>query len=394
NPPLHAISNDTSQNGLYTYSSSSIFPTNSYYANSYAVDVLLQPTPPAQVTNVTATAGLQSATVSWSAPANGGATKYTVTPYIGSAAQTPTTITGSPPATGATISGLTAGTAYTFTVYASNAYGNGPVSAASNAVTPTPPTAPTSPTGVVATPATGQALVSWTAPSSNNGSAITGYTVTPYIGTTAQTGVPVSGGAATSATITGLTNGTAYTFTVSATNGIGTSPASVASSSVTPEDAVLDFATPSIADSGDTSGYELGMKFTSDVAGNVVGVRFYKATTNTGTHVGNLWSAGGTLLATATFTNETASGWQTVLFSSPVPIAANTTYVVSYFDPNGHYSSTPQGLASAIDNPPLHALANGTSANGLYSFATSSIFPTNSYNANSYSVDVLFAPGS
>ncbi len=43
------------------------------------------------------------------------------------------------------------------------------------------------------------------------------------------------------------------------------------------------------------------MKFTSDIAGLVTGVRFYKAPTNTGTHIGSLWSATGTLLATATF---------------------------------------------------------------------------------------------
>jgi hypothetical protein len=394
NPPLHAISSNTSPNGLYAYSSSSIFPTNSYNSTSYAVDVLFQPTPPGQVTNVTATPGLQSATVNWSAPTSGGATSYAVTPYIGSVAQSTSTVSGNPPATSVNVTGLTAGTAYTFTVQASNAYGSGQVSAASNSITPTSASPPSVPTNVSAAPATKQALVSWTAPSSNNGSPITGYTVTPYVGTTAQTPVPVNSGSATSATITGLTNGTAYTFSVSATNGIGTSAQSAASSTVTPEDTTLDFATPSIVDPGDASSIELGMKFTSDVAGNVLGVRFYKAASNTGTHIANLWTASGTLLATATSTNETASGWQTVLFASPVPISANTIYVVSDFDPNGHYSATPQGLGSAIDNPPLHALSNSTSANGLYAYSTSSIFPTNTYNASSYSVDVLFAPSS
>ncbi len=63
------------------------------------------------------------------------------------------------------------------------------------------------------------------------------------------------------------------------------------------------------------------MKFSSEVTGNVTGVRFYKAAANTGTHIGSLWSAGGTLLASATFTGESASGWQQVNFSSPVPIS-------------------------------------------------------------------------
>ncbi len=74
--------------------------------------------------------------------------------------------------------------------------------------------------------------MNWTAPS-NGGSAITGYTVTPYIGGTAEPATTV-GGSATSATVTGLTNGTSYTFTVTATNAVGNGPASAASNSVTP----------------------------------------------------------------------------------------------------------------------------------------------------------------
>ena len=195
-----------------------------------------QPTAPGAPTGVTATAGNGSASVSWTAPSNGGSaiTSYTVTPYIGSTAQTPVTVTGNPPATSTTVTGLTNGTAYTFTVSATNAIGTGPASAASNAVTPSPPTAPGAPTGVTATAGNGSASVSWIAPS-NGGSAITSYTVTPYIGSTAQTPVTVTGNPpATSTTVTGLTNGTAYTFTVSATNAIGTGPASAASNAVTP----------------------------------------------------------------------------------------------------------------------------------------------------------------
>src|SRR5690349_3070695 len=75
------------------------------------------------------------------------------------------------------------------------------------------PTPPSAPTGVTASPATSQALVSWTAPSNNGGSAITAYTITPYIGSAAQAPVTVNNGSATSATVTGLTNGSAYTFT-------------------------------------------------------------------------------------------------------------------------------------------------------------------------------------
>ena len=81
------------------------------------------------------------------------------------------------------------------------------------------------PTGVSATAGNGSATVGWTAPG-NGGSAITSYTVTPYIGSAAQAPVTVSGSPpATSTTVTGLTNGTSYTFTVSATNAVGTGPA-------------------------------------------------------------------------------------------------------------------------------------------------------------------------
>ena len=73
-----------------------------------------------------------------------------------------------------------------------------------------------------ATAGDSSALVSWTAPA-DGGSAITSYTVTPYIGATAQTAKTVTGSPpATSTTVTGLTNGTAYTFKVTATNTIGT----------------------------------------------------------------------------------------------------------------------------------------------------------------------------
>ena len=70
----------------------------------------------------------------------------------------------------------------------------------------------------------------------------------------------------------------------------------------------------------------------------ISGIRFYKASTNTGTHIGNLWTSGGQLLASATFTGESASGWQQVNFAQPVTVNKNTTYIASYFAPKGHYS--------------------------------------------------------
>jgi hypothetical protein len=238
NAPLHALASSAvpNGNGLYTYSATNAFPTNSFNATNYWVDPVFSPSvaPPGAPAGVTATAGNASALVSWTAPVSGASpiTSYTVTPFIGTAAQTATIVSGSPPATSVTVPGLANGTAYTFKVTASNAFGPGPASAASNAVTPAQ--APGAPTGVTATGGNAQATVSWTAPS-NGGAVISQYTVTPFIGTTAQPATSAYGSPpVTSITLTGLTNGTAYTFKVSATNAAGTGPQSAASNAVTP----------------------------------------------------------------------------------------------------------------------------------------------------------------
>jgi hypothetical protein len=131
--------------------------------------------------------------------------------------------------------------------------------------------------------------------------------------------------------------------------------------------------------SSDPSPIEVGVKFRSDTVGYIHGVRFYKGTGNTGTHKGTLWSKSGGSLASATFTNETASGWQEVRFSAPVAIAANTTYVASCFLPAGHYAAT-EGFFGAVgaDATPLHALKSGVDGgNGVYRYGASA-FPNTS----------------
>jgi hypothetical protein len=137
---------------------------------------------------------------------------------------------------------------------------------------------------------------------------------------------------------------------------------------------------------------ELGVKFRSDVAGQITGIRFYKGGGMSGTHVGNLWSASGTRLATVTFTGESASGWQQMSFSSPVSIAANTTYIASFFAPDGRYGFTGQAFTAAgVDNAPLHALRAGVDGgNGVYKYGSTSAFPNETYLNTNYSVDVVF----
>lgn len=142
-------------------------------------------------------------------------------------------------------------------------------------------------------------------------------------------------------------------------------------------------------DSGDSDSVELGLKFQSAMAGYVTGIRFYKSPANTGTHTGTLWLSGGTPLSSVTFSNETASGWQFQALTNPVVISSNTTYVVSYYAPSGHYAFTPGAFVSAVTNYPLRALSSGEAGgNGVYRTGTG--FPTLSFNAANYWVDLVF----
>jgi Domain of unknown function (DUF4082)/Bacterial Ig-like domain (group 3)/Bacterial Ig domain len=147
-----------------------------------------------------------------------------------------------------------------------------------------------------------------------------------------------------------------------------------------------DTATPATANSNDASAIEVGVRFTSDTAGLVTGVRFYKGTSNTGTHIGDLWSASGSLLATGTFTNETASGWQTLTFPTPVAVSAGVQYVASYHTNVGFYSSTIGFYTQPVDVPPLHAPSTG---NGVFAYGGTQ-FPSQSFNAANYWADVVF----
>jgi uncharacterized protein (TIGR02145 family) len=174
-------------------------------------------TAPSELIISNAVGGDAKATVTFTAPASIGGTAIAGYTVISS----PGGITATGVSSPITIQGLTNGTAYTFTVTATST-----ASSASNPVTPAG--APDAPTIGTATGGETQARVTFTAPANNGFAAITGYTVTSFPGGITKTG------ASSPITITGLTNGTPYTFTVTATNSIGTGAASAASNSVTP----------------------------------------------------------------------------------------------------------------------------------------------------------------
>ncbi|HWC33491.1 MAG TPA: fibronectin type III domain-containing protein [Mycobacteriales bacterium] len=197
-------------------------------------------TVPSAPTSVSAVTGNGQAAVSWAAPSSDGGspiTGYDVqystnngTTWTSASATFHTST-----ATSQTVTGLTNGTAYLFRVAAINSVGTGPYSAASAAVTPA--AVPEAPTAVTATAGNLQATVTWMAPSATGGLPITGYDV-QYSSNNGTSWTSASSAfhtsAATTETVTGLTNGTAYVFRVAAISSAGTGAYSAASAAVTP----------------------------------------------------------------------------------------------------------------------------------------------------------------
>lgn len=142
--------------------------------------------------------------------------------------------------------------------------------------------------------------------------------------------------------------------------------------------------------SSSAANIELGAKFRVSHSGFVKGIRFLSADAVSGTYTGSLWSSAGTQLATATFSSVTANAWQQVLFSTPVYVNANTTYVASYHTTD-KYVATISGLCSNGfsngDITILQTLVDG--GNGQYKLG-SSAFPDQTSNCSNYWVDVMF----
>jgi hypothetical protein len=143
--------------------------------------------------------------------------------------------------------------------------------------------------------------------------------------------------------------------------------------------------TPAYVNWSDSRQLQLGVKFQTSTAGTVTAIRFYKGSQNVGPHVVTLWSSSGTLLASATSTSETSSGWQQVNLANPVTLAAKTTYIAAYHS-SDYYSATPNYFGNAITNGPL---TTPSGSNGVYVYGGSTSFPGYSYNSTNYWVDLV-----
>jgi hypothetical protein len=178
-----------------------------------------------------------------------------------------------------------------------------------------------------------------------------------------------------------MTNPVTWSFTTAAAAPPGECPCSIWGASATPVTASVN----------DTQAVELGVRFQSSQNGYITGIRFYKGAQNTGTHLGNLWSSNGSLLASVVFTNETATGWQQATFSTPVLITAGTVYIASYHTDVGRYAEDKNYFStSGVVNPPLEAPASTDGGNGVFVYGPSAFPKKKAGKGQNYWVDVVF----
>lgn len=268
-----------------------------------------------------------------------------------------------------------------------------PGSLMSGLVAATKSTDTTAPVVAISTPTAGQSIangaqVTATGTASDVGGRVAGVEAStdggttwhPAQGTTSWTFTYIQSGTGTTPLIVRAIDDSANYSTAGTTRSLNiTGPASVFGNAV-----------PAVASTSDAGAYELGLRFTPTTDGFVTGVRFYKGAGNGGTHVGSLWDTSGTRIATVNFTNETAAGWQTAEFVSPVEVIAGTQYTVSYTAPQGRYATTDLYWPyKSVTSPPLSVNnVAGTDSPGVY--AGAGAFPTATYKEGNYFVDVMF----
>lgn len=188
----------------------------------------------------------------------------------------------------------------------------------------------------------------------------------------------------------GFTGTASFTYTVADTLGLTDTAKATISVTSSGTSATANYslwpstAKPSIITDSDQAAVELGVKFKASVSGQITAVRFYKGPENDGTHTAHVFSSDGTKLATATFSNETAQGWHQVTLSKAIDVVAGQTYIAAYHAPTGEYSASLNYFSSALTSGPLTAIS------GVYKYGGAGSFPTQTYKATNYWVDVVF----
>jgi Domain of unknown function (DUF4082) len=159
-------------------------------------------------------------------------------------------------------------------------------------------------------------------------------------------------------------------------------------------DNIFGNVTPGTAAVSSTAATTLGLKFYSTQAGTIEGIRFYRGYADSAGYTASLYtSSGGSMLGQAIINGDvcTIPCWEQAYFSSPIPIAANTTYVATYYASDGRYADDQATLTNGVTNGPLVAPASSAvGGNGLY--IAGNKFPTKTLDASNYYVDVMFTP--
>ena len=395
NPPLRALRDgEDGPNGVYLYDSVAgtlpAFPSMTYEASNYWVDVVFEPEGQPTVLTATVTVlarpydGSTAATITGCTLAGVVEGEDVTCVYSGATAAFATAAAGTSKAVSAT--GLTLGGAdkdnYSF---AGTGTGTGTINKATLTVTPAtksithgaPVPAPSFYTFAVSGFVNGESAAAadgYIAPSCTSDYATTTPASPPNLA------ISCSGGSATN-----------YTFDTTATAALAVQATIWGDSTPGPDSST------NLYNSTDTQSVELGTRFRSSLDGQITALRFWKDAGNNSAHVGHLWSNTGTLLATAAFTNETASGWQTAQLEHPG--RDHEGHELRRLVPHGHLPQDrvllPDQWITATRR--LTALQSGVetgvpapNGNGLYAYGSSATFPVNTYMATNYWADVVF----
>jgi hypothetical protein len=148
-------------------------------------------------------------------------------------------------------------------------------------------------------------------------------------------------------------------------------------------------ALPAVSAVSDTGDVELGLQFVPGRSGRVTAIRFYRGEQGNGSYRVSLWDASGALLGRGAVFEGLAGvvpGWQRIALATPVQVQAGNTYTASYFHTGGAYAFTEGGFTTPYYRGQLYAPANA----GVYLYGASGGFPTSTYRAANYSVDLVF----